>query len=526
MDNSDKNNSQTIPESKHGRGKITTIVDLVDRDHQDNYLFPLDTDQSWFMMEPRKKGYPVVRSFQEFPAEGTPEWGGRLEFVFDRFSAGDLLQDFILQFRMQHWYHPRISVGMDAGYITILDSSSNTFAPWTFANSLGSIVISYAEIKIDGVLIEHIDGEFITVFYDIYKNVNNVFGIHSDLTGLGSNDELANNTGMFSPSNPFPVESGKFICVLPFFFSRVRNSQTLPIISCKDRSIRIIIQLRPFNEVVRLASMLTTRSSCMDTPLNKRVRYTDLMDISEGIINNRPVQSTIPQLKDVQVVTGCFFVSESLRTFYLNKPFEQVYNLVQTFRFDEPIKYTVSKPNPIRDIIDIQIPLELNHPVEEIFWVFRRKAVEINNEWCNFSPFTYNQLRKSISNSADINIIYADWLEHASIVLNGVVLQEAEGERFRYQIAKSHSSGIISLQKHIYGYSFSLEPELHHPEGTANMSRVNSIVLNMSVRPPFPVDAPDGFNSNVSDGWEIFIFAIYHNWLRFENGICNRVFID
>lgn len=514
---------QSTHASKYGRGKITTVVDLVDRDHQDNFLFPLDTDQSWFIMDPRKKGYPAVRNLQEFPFQGNASWGGRIDFVIDRFSAGDLLQDIILQFTLEHWYSQHTRLELEDGTIEILDSSNNLFAPWTLANSLGSVIIDYAELEIDGVLIERIDGQFITVFYSAFKNVNSSFGLHSDLLCLGSSEEMANNTGMFSPNRPFTAEDGKYVCVLPFFFSRIRDVQTLPIISCKEKSIRFIIQLRPFCEVVRMASLLSQRQSCTDTPINKQVVT---KHIQSGKLKTIYTKTDEPILKDVKIRTECFFISENIRKFYLEKPFEQICSLVKTFYFDEPVRYSVSKPNPIRDIIDVQLPLELNHPVKEIIWIFRRKAVQLNNDWCNFSPFTYNQLRTSAANSANINSTYAEWLDHASIVLNGIVLQEADGERFRYQIGSCHSGGFTTFDGHLYGYSFSIDPEKHLPEGTGNMSKAQSVVLNLSVRQPFPVDVPSGFDSNVADGWEIYVYVMYHNWLRFENGICNQVFID
>jgi hypothetical protein len=59
---------------------------------------------------------------------------------------------------------------------------------------------------------------------------------------------------------------------------------------------------------------------------------------------------------------------------------------IQNFSFEEPLKYIVSKANANTDTVDIQLPLELNHPVSELVWVFRRKAVRVNNEWANFTP--------------------------------------------------------------------------------------------------------------------------------------------
>jgi len=35
---------------------------------------------------------------------------------------------------------------------------------------------------------------------------------------------------------------------------------------------------------------------------------------------------------------------------------------------------------------------------------------------------------------------------------------------------------------------------------------------------------PCVFDPAVTGGWEVFVFAMHYNWLRFENGLCNRIF--
>ena len=64
----------------------------------------------------------------------------------------------------------------------------------------------------------------------------------------------------------------------------------------------------------------------------------------------------------------------------LRQPFEILHRGLQTFPFSEPLKYTANKTTA--DTITIQLPLEANHPMEEILWFLRRKAAVINNnEW-------------------------------------------------------------------------------------------------------------------------------------------------
>jgi hypothetical protein len=230
-----------------------------------------------------------------------------------------------------------------------------------------------------------------------------------------------------------------------------------------------------------------------------------------------------PDFRDFRILTCCSLTTGTLRNKFLRQPFEQMVKLVQTFSFEEPLKYLRSKPNPNSDTVEIQLPLELNHPVVELLWVFRRKAVLVNNEWSNFTP--------AIGLEATPEKVFPPWLDYATIQINGSELISADGDWFREHIASRHKGGIISYNSHVYGYSFSHYPDQHQPSGSANMSRATSITLNLRVNTPISKDLNTlptecNFDENTVGGWEVFVFAIHYNWLRFENGVCNRIFMD
>lgn len=293
-----------------------------------------------------------------------------------------------------------------------------------------------------------------------------------------------------------------------------------PLLSCNENTVRIDVKLRPFNQVVR--NYAGYRTNCDETPLNKTVPFTNLIPITPTTITTTTSECP-PAFKDFRILTCCALTTGSLRNQFLRKPFEQMVKLVQTFAFEEPLKYLVSKPNSNTDTVDIQLPLELNHPVTELLWVFRRKAVLINNEWSNFTP--------AISLELNPEKVYPPWLVHASIRINGSELISADGNWFREHIASQHRGGIIPYYSYVYGYSFARYPDEHQPSGTANMSRATSVSLNLRVNTPFAKDIsalspPGEFDPATVGGWEVFVFAIHMNWLRFENGICNRLFTD
>jgi hypothetical protein len=299
---------------------------------------------------------------------------------------------------------------------------------------------------------------------------------------------------------------------------RTRLKEVFPLLSCNENSVRVDVKLRPFEQVVR--NYIGYRANCNDTPLNKTVNFS-VVDSSTNILTT--TLNCPPAFKDFRIITVCPLLTGNLREKYLHSPFEQMVKLVQTFNFEEPLKYIVSKPNPNAGSVEIQLPLELNHPVTELFWVFRRKATLVNNEWANFTP--------SIGLETNPEKEYPPWLDHATIRINGSELISADGNWFREHIASLHKGGLIAYNSYTYGYSFAKYPDEHQPSGTANMSRTTSVTLNLRVNQPISknlstLNSPCIFDPVTVGGWEVFVYAIHYNWLRFENGLCNRMFTD
>ena len=505
------------------RGDITTVLDLTDRDAQDNTFFPLDTDETFFHRGDHKTVFPSSVSVQEFTQRGPADWGQKLSFEIGALPAGDLLQSVILQIKLGSWYNGDIIKQLANGEIQA--DLTNPTAFWTYMNSLGTAIIEYADFIVKDQTIERITGEFIRTFFNVYADINNLIGIATDAVGTVPVQYLTApyvNQTEFNPNRPYPTEDGTLFCILPFFFIRTRLSEVFPLLSCNENTVRIDIKLRPFDQVVR--NYIGYRANCTQTPLNSEVIFNkNPVPITPPLTVTTPTAECAPQFRDFRILTVCPLIMGSLREKYLHRPFEQMVKLVQTFNFEEPLKYIVSKPSSNTDTVEIQLPLELNHPVVELFWVFRRKATLINNEWTNFTP--------AVGFETDPTKVYPPWLDWATIRINGSELISADGNWFREHIASKHRGGLISYNSYTYGYSFAKYPDEHQPSGTANMSRATSVTLNLRVNQPITKDlnslsSPCVFDPATVGGWEVFVYAIHYNWLRFENGICNRMFTD
>jgi hypothetical protein len=216
-----------------------------------------------------------------------------------------------------------------------------------------------------------------------------------------------------------------------------------------------------------------------------------------------------PILKNIQLLTTGIFVEGPYREKLLREPFERPYREIQQFDFTEPLKYVVNKSE--NDLITVQLPLEANQPIEEIVWFLRRKAaVTLNNDWTNYSATLEKDYHPTYGPLEPL-------LQHAKLQANGIDIVSQDEKWFRSHISRAHKSGRVAYDSFIYGYSFARNPGEHDPTGTINASRLSSLRLSLDVKPP---------GGSSDSEWEVHVFVFAFQWVRFGNGICNKVFID
>jgi len=473
-------------------GERTTVIDLTDRDDMDDDIFPLNAMKSWFTRDSDRRYLNFTPVIQEFVHKGTAEFGGRLMFEIGSVKACDLLFSVSLQIKLGHWLPPDILQGLQAGTLQYDDPDS----AWYYANSLGTALIAKAEFLLEDQVLETVDGDFSNCFSLLFSDVSTQHGISTDAYGRVSISRLID----WSETRPFPTD-GYITCLLPFSFQRVRLRNGFPLASIKEGTVRVAITLRPFKDCVRRANGF--RDTCDQTPLEQDFVFRTVPE-TEPI--NVKASSVVPQFTDLRMMTYGMLVDGKLRTALVKAPFERMFRELQTFRFTEPKRYVITIPNS--ETIRLQLPLEVNGPIEEIIWFIRRKAVSVNNEWTNYSNTLEDEFQP-------LTHPFESMLVSASLQVNGITLVEQDGDFFRREIAKAHKGGLVAYNSFIYGYTFSERPGEHDPTGWMNASRSTDVRLRIEVRPP---------SGSADLEWEVCVFALAMNWVRFENGIANKVF--
>lgn len=493
MDINEKNGYGT----KQPRGPATTLIDLVSRDIQDNTIFPLDAVVTRFTRDETLRTVPMSSVMREFTFRGPATFGQTFTFELGDKTSGDLISGIYIQLQLSDWFTNDIRENL----------RRNIFSPmrpqelWTYCNSLGTAILEEATLEVDDQVLERVTGDSIHVNSILFPDLNSYYGI-ADTLGLKSIDDLKAANG----KRAFLTEDGWITVPLMFSMLREKITATFPLIACREGTMRIRLTLKRFDQVVRILS--GNRADCLDSPLKKEFK---MIDNRLTINKVRSVYSSEgePMLKNIQLLTQGVFVDGPYREMLLRQPFERPFREIQQFDFTEPLKYVVNKTG--NDLITIQLPLEANQPIEEIVWILRRKAaVTLNNDWTNYSATLEKDYHPMFAPLEPL-------LVSAKIQANGQDLISQDEAWFRSHISRAHRGGKTSYEAFIYGYSFARHPGEHDPTGTINASRLNSLRLTLNVKPP-------GGSSNTE--WEVHVFVYAFQWVRFGNGICNKVFID
>jgi len=477
-------------------GDITTLLDLTPRDVQDNEYTPLSSEKTWWLPEARKLS-PFSLSIQQFPVRGPTAFGQRFTFDVGSQSAGDLLLATALHIDLGHWLTDTAILRLEAGTLAYAPSED----PWYYANSLGTVILQRAELEAADQTIEIVDGDFLNTASLLFQDINAQYGAALDGLGRYPLSSLTQTPA----TRPFPTTNHSIVIPIPFFFQRTKLQESFPLLACKEGTIRIHVTLRPFAECVRLLN--GRRSSIQETPLGKTLNFLDTSGPSPVPVSYTAA-TVAPTFKKIQLVTYGSVTDGLIRQRILRSPFETLVRNVQTFEFSEPLKYATNKSTA--DTIQVQLPLEANHPMEEIIWFVRRKEAANNNEWTNYSSTLAKEYNATYNTPKPM-------LKRGIIQFNGVELVNQEEQWFRQHIAYAHKGSSAAYNNFIYGYSFATAPGQHQPSGTANASRLQSVRLTLDVTPP---------SSQYDQSWEIKVFVITMQWIRFQNGMANKMYTD
>ena len=479
--------------TKQPVGSMKKIVSLVDRGVFDEFTYPKDSKET--LLSPTVSPYRSFTHFiEEIPFIGNARWGQRISFELPRPVPADYLSWIALRINPTSWIPFDTVQKLQSGVYTYADPSG----AWCWANSLGTIAIAEAEMTVDGVVLERWSGDWMDVWNRSAHTSNEGVGWDETLGVRAASQFTAEEE---SAVGIYPSEDGYITCYLPFWFSRWINS-AFPLIAC-ERPIRFNITLRPLHQVVR---KVFTPLTCKESPLGQSFV---VIDHSRPYYFTRTITnlSTIPPFESAALLCGFANIDQSYRKELQFKVQELLMNPVTVHTFSEPLTY-VSGVQGL-DTIQITLPLEINGATRQLIWFVRRKAVSEFNDWTNYSAVLTNE-QDLIWNPL------APLLVHAKLQVGTATWVDQEESWWRQRGGLKERGGIRVSGNYIYAYSFGTRPDLWAPTGSIDVDRVD-VRLQLEVRPP----------GGIEDGeWEVVVFSIAQNWLRFQEGLAGLVFME
>ena len=177
--------------------------------------------------------------------------------------------------------------------------------------------------------------------------------------------------------------------------------------------------------------------------------------------------------------------------------------------------------------LENNINLQFNHPVKELIWVIQHNTCNVENTSADFTSndtkvdisqnvansvaqqsndhFNYQSCQANSKTEIILNQTDLNAFDNAKLVLNGQDrITEQKATYFR--LMTTRQAGHRIGNKHIYCYSFAINPEDHQPSGTCNFTRIDTAALK--------------FNSTctVTD-MSVAVYAVNYNILRVMNGM-------
>lgn len=499
---------------------IKRLVDLVDRGPEDDVFYPASSNTTVFNREFRPY-HNLVPDTTEIGYQGYAGWGSKISIPLNRKDVGDLLQWLCVRIKPASWLGPELESKLTSGLWDYYDPA-DAGATWTWAASLGSIAIANVEFRIGDTVIESWSGEWMDVWSRMWMDSGRSAGWDADLYGQRPFTQIRAQDTTNNPTTVFrPTEDGYVYCWIPLSFFR-RPKLAFPLIAVDpSQEIRIDIEFRPFTDVIRRQRI--PRTNPCETPLGSTLLLQEQTG-SEPIPWSFKLPTTIPPFDDITIIAGITHTEDPLRSSYMSTPMELLFEPVKhmVFNLPEPL---VGSHVPSSTPITLNLSLtELNGPVQEICFFLRRRGVWQFNEWTNYGALLEADFFPNFAPVPGLKPSQQPLLVNAKLQVGNAIWKDETEQWWRTEYALEHRGGVRLFGGMVYGFALGdsarRDQEDLQPAGTVNASRANiRLILTMQAPPVTP-------GNLYIPGWDVHVFGITYNWLRFVKGYAGQLFMD
>lgn len=392
-----------------------------------------------------------------------------------------------------------------------------------WVKKIGFAIIKYIELEINGQLVDKLYGDWL--------NIWSLLTIHQDRQS--ENILIGNVPNLYDYTNG--KDSYNLYVPIYFYFNRSKGL-SLPVVALSTSDIKVHIEFSELDDI-----LVYSPSHYIDIEDN-------VVHFEEGDIITQTVNNEI-----AYAIYNNFDYNRN-RLYYTkyNKSFQNIDNSNNNYKIMNDKKYYVN-PTSDENFHNVSYPnitiIEANLIINFIFLdnLERKKFIMSNHEYlitqlqysgeksvnninCNIKlNFTNNckeiywigQLSKikngfikeKFNYTSQINYSGSNCIENTTFFNNGLERFQRE-DKYLYNYLQYYLFHSSIINEGINMFSFSLNPESYQPSGSCNFSKIDDIVLQMSLFPEVSYDNPV----------LIRVYSLNYNILRIVNGIGGLVF--
>ena len=402
------------------------LLQLVATGRQDIYLS--GNPQTTFFKQVYRRYTNFSMETQRIPFDSAFDFGKLITVTVPR--NGDLLAQVYLQVNLPQItpagpvaQQPGVVTEQATDYATITNSVS-------WVNGIGYAMIDYISIWIGQQEVDRHYGEWMYLWTQLTTPGSKKNGIDF-MTGT---QQVYNDQSQPGPLNLF--------IPLDFWFCK-NPGLALPLIALQATPVRFYIKLKNGSDLVFSNSLenaiLTNNPNCPSALTATPVTITDAVLWGDYI----------------------YLDTEERRRFVSSRHEYLIEQVQQQKRYSIPLNTT-----------RVSVPLVFNNPLKEMIWVVNEDRMLQAHEWFNYGSRMLNEY----------GIPNLDIIATALLQFDGYDRFEEQQARY-FRLMQPWQRHTAVPNDFIYVYSISLAPEAEQPMGTCNGSRLDSIVLQLTMNP-------------------------------------------
>lgn len=397
------------------------LLQLVSTGRQDIYLS--GNPQTTFFKQVYRRYTNFAIETQRIPFDTAVDFGKLITTTIPR--NGDLIGQMYLEIEL-----PEMTlagpVAQQLGVATEPPTNYEDAAPAvSWVNGVGHAMIEYVSIWIGQQEVDRQYGEFLYLW--------------QQLTTPGSKRAGINHmTGQLDVYND-QAQKGPLHLFVPLQFWFCNDpGLSLPIIALQATPVKIWIKLRNGNDVL-------FSNTLEDAVLNGTAPPTKLTVLP-------------PTITEMTLWADYVYLdTEERRRFVSSKHEYLITQVQQQKRYSIPQNTTITS-----------VPLTFNHPMKEMLWVVNQDRMQQAHEWFNYGSRMLNEY----------GIPNIDLIATSLIQFDGYDRFEEQSAAY-FRLMQPWQRHTAIPNDFIYVYSYSITPEAAQPQGSANASRIDSIILQL-----------------------------------------------